>query len=140
MSRDWLEVGIAGNPAKTKQSTCKWKKKQEGAAAPIDRSENGIYTAEWDANHCMEIKARMTGKNDKPQAGWIMTVLSTLGGCYLIHFLWKALATGTAPGKFGAVHYAWSTSYTISVLAAGLGIVFSIGLIVLGVRYARGRE
>jgi hypothetical protein len=62
-----------------------------------------------------------------PLPGSIMVLLS---------FLWEAFSRGFVPGKLGAIHYAWSAQYTVSVAACVLGLVFVIALSIMGLRFA----
>jgi hypothetical protein len=77
----------------------------------------------------------MTTKTRNPLPGLIMVLLSPLGGWYITRFLWEALSSGFVPGKLGAIHYAWSAQYTVSVVACVLGLVFFVALTMMGLRY-----
>ncbi len=65
-----------------------------------------------------------------------MALLSLVGAVFLVRFLWTGLASGSVPGKLGAIHYAWSPSYIVSIGGCVLGIGFAVGLIVMGLREA----
>jgi hypothetical protein len=71
-----------------------------------------------------------------PLPGLIMVLLSFLAGWYVTRFLWEAFSRGFVPGKLGAIHYAWSAQYTVSVAACVLGLVFVIALSIMGLRFA----
>jgi hypothetical protein len=68
--------------------------------------------------------------------GIVMVALSIFGAWYLARFLWIGLSRGFVPGKLGAIHLAWSLSYTVSVVACVLGLVFFAALIKMGLGYA----
>jgi hypothetical protein len=78
----------------------------------------------------------MTPKTANPIGGLLMVLFSVLGGCYLVWFLWKALSTGSVPGRLGAIHHAWSAGYTVSVASCFLGLGFVCVLIRMGLRFA----
>jgi hypothetical protein len=78
----------------------------------------------------------MTTKTRNPLPGLIMVLLSLSGGWYITRFLWAAFSSGLVPGKLGAIHYAWSAQYTVSIAACVLGLVFVIALTMMGLRFA----
>jgi hypothetical protein len=78
----------------------------------------------------------MTIKTRNPLPGLILVLLSVIGGGYITRFLWEAFSSGFVPGKLGAIHYAWSAQYTVSVAACVLGLLFFITLTIMGLRFA----
>jgi hypothetical protein len=78
----------------------------------------------------------MTLKTPRPVAGLTMVLLSFLGGGYIAWFLWRGLSLGFVPGRLGAIHYAWSANYIVSMAGCVLGLVFCISLTIMGWRFA----
>jgi hypothetical protein len=74
----------------------------------------------------------------------VMGLFSIFGGVYLARFLWAGLTRGFVPGKLGAIHHAWSASYTVSVAASIFAIGLCIALFIMALRWAglvgRGKD
>jgi hypothetical protein len=65
-------------------------------------------------------------------------VLLALGViAYALHYISKALSTGSVPGKLGAVYHAPDFHFYALTGLAGLGALFGLALLIMSVRWLR---
>ncbi len=65
-----------------------------------------------------------------------MVSFSLVGGGFIARFLAKGVSNGYVPGKLGAIHYAGTPQYAVSIGACALGLVLCAVVALMGVRFA----
>ena len=73
-------------------------------------------------------------KQRERSIGLIVAFLSLGGFVFLARFLWNGLANGWVPGSITARHYAWSASYTVSIVVSAAALVVYLAFVVIALR------